>query len=88
MAITSGIVLYLVIWMLTFFVALPIKITTQGDRGEVVQGTHASAPEVHGLRKKFKITTVVAAVIWAVVTTVILSGWISISDLDWFAGRS
>ncbi|MCB1311023.1 MAG: DUF1467 family protein [Sedimentitalea sp.] len=84
MAITSAIVLYAVIWTLTFFVALPIRLTTQGDAGEVEPGTHAGAPQVHHLRKKALITTLVALAIWAVVVVIVLSGWISVRDIDWF----
>jgi predicted secreted protein len=84
MAITSAIVLYAVIWTLTFFVALPIRLTTQGDAGKVEPGTHAGAPQVHHLRKKALITTVVALGIWAIVVVIVLSGWISVRDIDWF----
>lgn len=84
MAITSAIVLFAVIWFMTFMVALPIRVQTQGDAGEIVPGTHAGAPEVHNLKKKALITTLVAIVIWAIVVTIILSGWISVRDLDWF----
>ena len=82
MAITSAIVLYIVIWTLTFFVAIPIRLKTQGDAGAVVPGTHASAPEVHNLKKKAWITTGVAFVLWVIVTWIILSGWITLSDFD------
>jgi predicted secreted protein len=83
MAITSAIVLYVVIWFLTFFVALPIRVQTQGDLNQIVPGTHAGAPEHHHLKKKAIITTVIAAVLWLIILGIILSGWISISDLGW-----
>jgi len=83
MAITSALVLYAVIWFMTFFIALPVRIRTQGDLGNVVPGTQAGAPEHHHLKKKAIITTIVATILWAAVTGIILSGWISISDLDW-----
>ncbi len=83
MAITSAIVLYVVIWFLTFFIALPIRVQTQGDLNKVVPGTHAGAPEHHHLKKKAIITTMIAAVLWLIITGIILSGWISISDLGW-----
>ena len=44
MSIVSAIVLYAVLWFLTLFVVLPIRLETQGDRGEIVPGTHAGAP--------------------------------------------
>jgi predicted secreted protein len=83
MALTSALVLYAVIWFMTFFVALPIRIQTQGDLDNVTPGTPASAPEHHHLKKKAIITTLVAAVLWGIVTWIILSGLISVSDLDW-----
>ena len=84
MSITSAIVLYAVIWFMTFLIAIPIRLQTQGDVGEVVPGTHAGAPEHHQLKKKAVITTIVAAVLWVIIAGIILSGWISVRDLDWF----
>lgn len=83
MAITSALVLYAVVWFMTFFIALPIRIQTQGDLGKVVRGTQAGAPEHHHLKKKAVITTIVATVLWAAISGIILSGWIRIADLDW-----
>jgi predicted secreted protein len=84
MGITSAIVLYVVFWFLTFLVILPIRVKTQGDLGNVEPGTHAGAPEEHHLKKKALITTGVAAVLWVIITVIILSGWISIRDIDWW----
>lgn len=84
MGVVSSIVLYAVIWFMVFFVALPIRLKTQGDQGDIVPGTHAGAPEVHHLKKKAVITTIVALVIWAVVVGIVVSGWITVRDLDWF----
>ncbi|MFV0515208.1 MAG: DUF1467 family protein [Jhaorihella sp.] len=86
MSIVSGIVLYLVLWFLTFLVVIPIRLKTQGDMGKVVPGTHAGAPEVHNLKKKAVITTLVALVLWAVIAAVILSGIVTVQDID-FRGR-
>ncbi len=84
MSIASAIVLFAIIWFMTFFIALPIRLRTQGDMGKVEPGTHAGAPEIHNIRKKALITTGVALVIWGVVVAIILSGVISVRDLDWF----
>jgi predicted secreted protein len=84
MSITSAIVLYAVIWFMSFLIAIPIRLQTQGDVGEVVPGTHAGAPEHHQLKKKAIITTIVAAVLWVIIAGIIISGWISVRDLDWF----
>ncbi|MFZ5964188.1 DUF1467 family protein [Thalassococcus sp. BH17M4-6] len=84
MGITSALVLYAVLWFLTFLVAIPIRLQTQGDVGEVVEGTHAGSPEVHNLKKKAWITTGVAAILWAILATIILSGVITVRDIDFF----
>lgn len=84
MSITSALVLFAVIWFMVFFIAIPIRLETQGDVGKVVAGTHASAPENHHLKKKAIITTIVALVLWAIIVGIILSGLITVRDLDWF----
>ena len=80
----SGLVLYLVVWFLTFFVLLPIKIQTQGEAGSTVEGTHHGSPEKHHLKKKAWITTGIAFVIWAVLAYIILTGAITVRDIDMF----
>jgi|SRR6056297_116722 len=84
MSITSAIVLFAVIWFMVFLIVIPIRLQTQGDVGQVVPGTHAGSPEVHNLKKKAWITTGVSAVLWIIIAGVILSGWITIRDLDFF----
>ncbi len=78
----SGLVLYAVIWSLVFLIALPIRVQTQGDLNDIVPGTHAGSPEHHHLKKKAIWTTIIAAVIWAIVATIILTGWISVDDVE------
>ena len=78
----SGIVLFVIIWAMCFFVALPFRVETQGDLDEIVPGTHAGAPEHHHLKKKALWTTVAAAIIWAGVAATILNGWITVDDIE------
>ncbi len=87
MGITSGIVLFAVLWFLTFLVVIPIRLQTQGDVGKVVPGTHAGSPEVHNLKRKAWITTGIAAVLWAILAFVILSGAITVRDIDRWMGQ-
>ena len=83
----SAFVLFAVIWFLTLFVVLPLRLKTQGDVGSVVPGTQAGAPANAQIKKRFLVTTVAAVIIWGIVTTVIVSGWITIADLDALYGR-
>ena len=84
MSITSAIVLYAVIWFMLFLIIIPIRLQTQGDVGKVVPGTHAGSPEVHNLKKKAWSTTWVGALLWVVIAGIILSGWITVRDIDFF----
>ena len=84
MGITSALVLFAVIWFLVFLVVIPIRLETQGDVGEVEPGTHAGAPANPNLKKKAWITTGICLVIWLIITAVILSGSLTISDIDFF----
>ena len=84
MSITSALVLYVVLWFLTFLIVIPIRLKTQGDVGEIVPGTHAGAPHEHGLKKKAIITTAVAAVIWCILAYVIINDIVTVRDFDWF----
>ena len=84
MTITAALVLYAVLWWLTFLVVLPLRLETQGERGEIVPGTHASSPENPAIGPKAKIATLVAAGLWVVIAGIILSGWIEVRDFDWF----
>ena len=84
MSITSAIVLFAIVWFMVFFIALPIRLKTQGDVGEIVPGTQAGAPAEHQLKKKAWITTFVAFVLWVGFVGVIVSGKLTVRDLDMF----
>jgi len=84
MSITAAIVLYIVIWFVVMFVTLPVRLRTQGDEGDVVPGTHAGAPANFRLGRTVVIVTLIATIVWAVVAGIIVSGWITVEDIDWF----
>lgn len=84
MTITAAIVLFAVIWFMTFLIVLPLRLVTQGEAGVVEPGTHSSAPADAQVGRKARITTIWAVGIWIVIAGIILSGVISIRDIDWF----
>jgi len=84
MGITSAIVLFAVIWFMTFLIVLPLRLKTQGEVGDVVPGTHVSAPSDPQLRRKIKTTTICAVILWIIIAGIIFSGWITVRDMDWF----
>lgn len=85
MTITSGAVLFAVLWFLVLFVVLPLRLTTQGEAGQVAPGTPSSAPHEPNLRRKVKFTTAVAALLWLVIAAVIVFEVITIADIDLFS---
>ena len=84
MTITAAIVLFSVIWFMVFLVVLPLRLTTQGEAGEVVPGTHSSSPADPQLGRRAWITTGVAAILFAVIGSLVTWGPWGVRDLDWF----
>ncbi|KIN74820.1 DUF1467 family protein [Sulfitobacter guttiformis] len=87
MGVVSGLVLYAIVWFMLFLIILPIRVQTQGDLKDIVPGTHAGAPEHHHLKKKALWTTLIALAIWGAFVAIILSGVISVNDLESWMGR-
>ena len=75
MSITFGLAIYFVIWWTVLFAVLPFGVRTQGEAGEVVPGTPASAPVTPRLLRTFAITTVVAGAVFALVYTLVVGGF-------------
>lgn len=53
----------------------------QAEEGEVVRGSEPGAPVQSDMKRKFVITTIIAAVLWVIICTVIISGVLSWDDL-------
>ena len=84
MTITAALVLFAVTWFMVFFIVLPLRLETQGDRGEVVPGTPPAAPAGFVVARKARLTTLISIVVWALLCGIILSGWITVRDIDFF----
>jgi len=84
MAITSALVLFAVIWFMLLLMALPMRMKSQEDVGEVVPGTPASAPVDPMIGKKMFWVTVVTVVLWVPLVAFIVSGVLSIHDIDFY----
>ena len=82
MGVVTGLVLYAIIWFMTLFVVLQVGVTSQSDAGERVTGTHGSAPVNAQIKRRFLITSGIAAAIWAVIAGISLSGAVTIADVD------
>jgi predicted secreted protein len=62
---------FFVLWFLTLFAVLPFFAQTQGEAGDVVPGTPESAPHKIDIMKVFCVNTVVTAIAFAGVYTII-----------------
>lgn len=63
----SALLVYIVIWWIVFFIALPIGVRSPDEAGEeVLPGNVASAPVRPKLWLKVGITTLVSAALWGV----------------------
>lgn len=84
----SGIVLYCSIWAVVFFMVLPHGIVSQHEAGEVEPGTPASAPTEAMVGRKILITSGIAAVLLAVVWTVIYLRLFTLDDIPFLTPPS
>lgn len=84
MTITGAIVLFSITWFVVFLCILPMRQISQSAAGEVVPGSAKSAPTDPQLRRKARLTTLISVIVWAVICGIILSGWISPFETDFF----
>lgn len=83
MSVTGGMVLFVVVWFMMMFIILPIRARSQAEDGKIVPGTPEGAPANFRLGRTALIVTLWALLVWAISVGIILSGWISVEDLDW-----
>ncbi len=82
MTISAAFVLFAVLWFLLLFIALPLKLKTQSELGKIIDGTPLSAPENPQVKKKMIWVSLITLILWVPICLVIMSGVISITDLD------
>ena len=78
MTLALGIAIYIMTWWITLFAVLPIGVRTQGEEGEVVEGTPSSAPVRPRLLRVIVINTVVATAAFAVVWAAFEYDWLGL----------
>ena len=78
----SALAVYFVIWWLVLFAVLPWGVRTQAEEGTVEPGSAESAPVRPQLVKKALVTTLISAVLLAVVYVVVEMGWLDFSLPD------
>ncbi len=78
MTFVFGLALYAMIWWIVLFAVLPFGVRTQAEAGEVVPGTPESAPAQPRLGRVFLATTVIAAIVFALVWGTITYDWLGL----------
>ena len=63
--LSTAFAIYFVIWWITLFLTLPFGVRSQHEDGEMAAGTDPGAPVIPRLGRKLRLTTVVAALIFA-----------------------
>lgn len=74
-------VVYLLIWWVTLFMVLPLGVRGQAEAGDIVEGSEPGAPVESNIKRKFKLTTIIATLIWIIVCGIIWSGIVSWDQL-------
>ena len=70
MSITGGIIIYVNLWMIIFFMVLPFGITNQIYSPDYQKGTDPGAPVESRMKKKILITTLISTVIFSLILVV------------------
>ena len=82
MTITAALVLFSVTWFMVFFCVLPFRFQSQAEQGDVEPGTPRSAPADAQIKAQARLTTIITAVAFAVMASVIIWGGLTIHDID------
>lgn len=89
MRITSIIAIYMLFWVLSAFMVLPIGVKTPHETGEtLVPGQADSAPSNFNPRRIIMLATIVSAVLFGLYYANYVNGWIGVDDLNIAAGHS
>jgi predicted secreted protein len=80
----SAVVMFAVIWVMTFLVLLPIGLRTQGEEGERVPGTPSGAPVNFRFKPLAWKVTLVSVVVWGLMFAVVKWGGLTLDDFGFF----
>ena len=81
MSLSFSIAVYFIIWWLVLFAVLPFGVRTQGESGDTVPGTPASAPAAHRMVRTAVTTTLLSAVLFALLYLTLTRKWISLDAI-------
>ena len=67
MSLTGSIVVFVILWWLILFMILPRNISSQKDKGYIIEGTDPGAPANPNIGKKLLLTTTITTILFAIV---------------------
>jgi predicted secreted protein len=88
MSLPTAIAIYFIIWWMVLFAVLPWGVRSQHEDGHVAPGTDPGAPVVPNVKRKLVLTTILAAVVFALWDVVYSYRLISFNDLAAMVGMA
>lgn len=85
MSILGLAVIFIVLWFLSMFLVLPVRMETQEDANAITPLTQPGVPSNPKFLTRMAWATGVAVFLWAICFIVIEYGIVTIDDLDWLS---
>jgi len=82
MSLTTAIAIYFVLWWLTLFAVLPWGVQSQHESGDISPGSEPGAPALPRIAAKLLWTTIVSAIVFALLYVVYAYRLITLEDID------
>jgi predicted secreted protein len=76
MTLVSGLMIFFVVWWIVLFMVLPFGVRPEETPQK---GFEPGAPKNPHLRKKFIVTTVLAALIWGIIEFIMVNHFVTFS---------
>jgi predicted secreted protein len=86
MSITTALAIYFILWWLTLFAVLPWGVRSQHESGDVTPGTEPGAPALPRIAAKLMWTTIVSAIVFALLYVVYVNRLITFEAVDRLLG--
>jgi predicted secreted protein len=81
MSLATAIAIYFIIWWVVLFAVLPWGVRSQHEGGAIAPGSDPGAPVMPRLKRKLVLTTMVAAIVFALWYVVYTYRLIALDDL-------
>ena len=86
MTITTALAIYFILWWLTLFAVLPWGVRSQHESGDIAPGTDPGAPALPRIAAKLLWTTIVSAIVFALLYVVYIYRMITFEAVDRLLG--